>query len=131
LNIEHLEVMAKMYSFLIKNTKSKLNYVDPNLRQKDFLSIFNKIASFMKDGTDLFSEDDSSSVLKKLTEDNVTDSLEKLEDLVSENSLNLKVKNFISLFSKLESNESLNMSEDIIHSNKNFDINNLISSLDE
>ncbi|CAG8756209.1 5406_t:CDS:2, partial [Racocetra fulgida] len=109
------------------NTKSELNYVDPNLRQEDFLSIFNKIASSIEDGTNLFSEDDLFSVLKELTEDNATDSSEELEDLVSENLLNLKVKNFISLSSKLESNESLNMSEDIIHGNKNFDVNDLIS----
>ncbi|CAG8531274.1 28345_t:CDS:1 [Racocetra persica] len=120
-----------MYSFLIKNTKSELNYIDPNFCQENFLSIFNKIASSIKDGTDLFSEDDLSSVLEELTEDNATDSSEELEDLVSKNSLNLEVKNFISLSFKLKSNELLNMSEDIIHGNKNFDINDLISGSDE
>ncbi|CAG8735470.1 11394_t:CDS:1 [Racocetra fulgida] len=123
--------MAKMHSFLIKNTKSELNYIDPNLCQEDFLSIFNKIASSMEDGTDLFSKDDLSYVLEELTEDNATDSSEELEDLVSENSLNLEVENFISLSSKLEFNESLNMSEDIIHGDKNFNVNDLISGSDE
>ncbi|CAG8648190.1 17501_t:CDS:1 [Racocetra persica] len=120
-----------MHSFLIENTKLELNYVDPNLHQEDFLLIFNKIASSIKDGTDLFSKNDSFSVLEELTEDNATDSSEELEDLVSENLLNLEVENFISLSSKLESNESLNMSEDIIHGDKNFDINDLISSSDK
>ncbi|RIB20685.1 hypothetical protein C2G38_2035034 [Gigaspora rosea] len=59
LTIEHLEIMAQMHSFLIGNAKSELNYVDPNLREEDFLSIFNEIANSIKDGTDLFSEEDS------------------------------------------------------------------------
>ncbi|CAG8563704.1 5441_t:CDS:1, partial [Scutellospora calospora] len=52
------------------------------------------------------------------------------DDLVNENSTNLEVGNFISLSSRLEPDESSNLSEDVIHRDKDFDINELIDSLD-
>ncbi|RIB22904.1 hypothetical protein C2G38_2140003 [Gigaspora rosea] len=81
ISIEHLEVMAQMHSFLVKNAKLELNFVEQNLRQKDLLSIFNKIASSIEDGSDLFSEEDSfTGTFLEEHDEEKTD--EELEDLV-------------------------------------------------
>src|SRR5689334_19053143 len=114
--------MAQMYSFLVENAKSELNYVDQNLRQEDLLSIFNKIASSLENGSDLFSEEESFVFLDELAEENTEETEEELEDLVNENSTNLDVGNFISLSSNLVPNEPSSLSEEVIHGNKDFDI---------
>ncbi|RIB17535.1 hypothetical protein C2G38_2037662 [Gigaspora rosea] len=131
LSIERLEVMVQMHSFLVENAQSELNYVDQNLRQEDLLSIFNKIASSLKDGSDLFSEEESFVFLEDPAEETTEKTEEELEDLVNENSTNLEVGAFISLSSKLEPNESLSLNKEIIHGNKDFDIDDLISDLDQ
>ncbi|CAG8831284.1 30620_t:CDS:2, partial [Racocetra persica] len=108
LSLDHLEIMAQMHSFLVENIKSELNYVNPNLCKEDFMSIFNKIASSMEDGSDLFSEEDSFLFLEELSkqiEEDVVE-LSELNDFVAENSTNLVVENLINLSSKLETNES-------------------------
>ncbi|CAG8724003.1 36100_t:CDS:2 [Racocetra persica] len=130
LSIERLEIMAQMHSFLVENAKSELNYVDQNLHQENLLSIFNKIASSLEDGSDLFSEKESFVFLKELAKENTEETEEELEDLVNENSTNLDVRNFISLSSNLVPNEPSSLSEEVIHGNKDFDIDNLISDLD-
>lgn len=117
--------MAQMHSFLVENAKSELNYVNQNLSQEDLLSIFNQIAMSMEDGTDLFSEEESFSFLEEFMEENTEEVLE-IEDLANENSVNLEVRNFISLSSKLEPNESSSLSDDVIHGDRDFDINDLI-----
>ncbi|CAG8623269.1 589_t:CDS:1 [Gigaspora rosea] len=123
--------MVQMHSFLVENAQSELNYVDQNLRQEDLLSIFNKIASSLKDGSDLFSEEESFVFLEDPAEETTEKTEEELEDLVNENSTNLEVGAFISLSSKLEPNESLSLNKEIIHGNKDFDIDDLISDLDQ
>ncbi|KAF0441081.1 zinc finger bed domain-containing protein 1-like [Gigaspora margarita] len=121
--------MAQMHSFLIENAKSELNYVDPNLREEDFLSIFNEIANSMKDGTDLFSEEDSF-LFQEFSEDPMDkekeEFSEELDDLVGENSVNLEVENLINLTSKLDLNESSSSIEEIVHGDTNFDIDDLL-----
>ncbi|RIB01011.1 hypothetical protein C2G38_2256394 [Gigaspora rosea] len=120
--------MAQMHSFSVENAKSELNYVNPNLREEDFLLIFNEIASAMKDGTDLFSED--SFLFQELTEDPMDEELEEFseepDDLVEENSVNLEVENLINLISKLDLNESSSSIEEIVHRDPNFDIDDLL-----
>ncbi|KAF0437094.1 hypothetical protein F8M41_004486 [Gigaspora margarita] len=69
--------------------------------------------------------------LEELAEETTEETEEELEDLVNENSTNLEVGAFISLSSKLEPNESLSLNEEVIHGNKDFDIDNLISDLDQ
>ncbi|RIB12810.1 hypothetical protein C2G38_2199671 [Gigaspora rosea] len=107
--------MAQIHSFLVENAKSELNFVEQNLRQEDLLSIFNKIASSIKDGSDLFSEEDSFTSTF-LEEHNEEETDEELEDLVNENSTYLEVGNFISLSSNLEPNESSNLVGETIFS---------------
>ncbi|CAG8649418.1 2703_t:CDS:2 [Dentiscutata heterogama] len=132
LSIGRLEIMAQMHSYLIENTKSELNYVNPNFPQEDFLSIFNKIASSMKDGTDLFGEEESISFSEELTEELMEElleedmeSLDEPVDLDQENS-NLEIGSFINLQSKLEIDESLGVNEEIVHGDKDFDVNDLL-----
>ncbi|KAF0471777.1 zinc finger bed domain-containing protein 1-like [Gigaspora margarita] len=72
--------MAQMYSFLVENAKSELNFVEQNLRQEDLLSIFNKIASSIEDGSDLFSKEDSFTFLEKNDEKNTEETDKELED---------------------------------------------------
>ncbi|CAG8749340.1 1573_t:CDS:2, partial [Racocetra persica] len=90
----------------VENAKSELNYVNPDLRQEDFLSIFNKIADSIEDGTDLFSEEDSFSFLEELNnelmEEDTENTSDEQIDLVGENSVTLEVESFITLSSKLE-----------------------------
>ncbi|CAG8746731.1 2402_t:CDS:1, partial [Cetraspora pellucida] len=94
-----------MHSYLVKNAKSELNYIDPNICQENFLSVFNKITIFIKDGTDLFSKKDLFSFLEELTIKKDTEEFSKeLDDLVKENLTSLEVKNFITLLFKLELN---------------------------
>ncbi|CAG8491701.1 11269_t:CDS:2, partial [Scutellospora calospora] len=88
------------------------------------------LANSIEDGTDLFSEEDSFSFLEKLSEEDSEGVLKEPDDLVNKNLINLKVRNFISLLSRLEPNESSSLSEDVIHRDKDFDINKLIDSLD-
>ncbi|CAG8773438.1 20838_t:CDS:2, partial [Dentiscutata erythropus] len=129
LSIDRLELMAQMHSFLVENAKSELNYVNQNLCHEDFLSIFNKIANSMENETDLF-DSDSVSFPEELEEDmeeNIEESSEETDNSVSENSLNLEIGNFISLSSRLESNESSSLNEEIEHGNRDFDLNDLIS----
>ncbi|CAG8480790.1 25625_t:CDS:2 [Dentiscutata erythropus] len=95
LSLDRLEIMAQMYSYLVENVGSELNYIEQDFRQEDFLAIFNKIASSMEDGSDLF---------KQMEED--VEELSELDDLVGENSTKLEVENIINLSSKLEINES-------------------------
>ncbi|KAF0450129.1 hypothetical protein F8M41_002259 [Gigaspora margarita] len=71
----------------------------------------------MDNGTDLF-DDDSASFLEELDrdmEENMEEDMKEPseEDSVGENMLNLEIENFISLSSKLESNES--PTEDIVY----------------
>ncbi|CAG8653992.1 14498_t:CDS:1, partial [Racocetra persica] len=110
------------------NAKSELNYVDPNIYQEDFLSIFNKISSSIEDGTDLFSEEDSFSIQKELTEEPIEDTEDLSEEnLAGENSVNLEIKNPINLSSKLELSElSSSVIEEIIHGDKDFDVDKLL-----
>ncbi|KAF0461855.1 zinc finger bed domain-containing protein 1-like [Gigaspora margarita] len=121
--------MAQMHSFLIENAKSELNYVDPNLRKEDFVLIFNEIANSMKDGKDLFSEEDSF-LFQEFLEDPMDEELEEfseeLDNLVSKNLVNLEVENLINLTSKLYLNESSSSIEEIVHGDTNFDIDNLL-----
>src|SRR6185437_15588731 len=112
------------------NAKSELNYVDQKLHQEDLLSIFDRIISSIEDGTDLFSEEESYSFLDELAEENMEEDEKELEDLVNENSTSLEVRNLISLSSKLEFNESSSLNEEVIHGNKDFDIDDLINNLD-
>ncbi|CAG8564405.1 17250_t:CDS:2 [Dentiscutata erythropus] len=134
LSIERLEIMAQMHSYLVENTKSELNYVNPNFPQEDFLSIFNKITSFIKDDTDLFGKEESISfskeLAKELMEELMEEDMESLsdepDDLDQESSTNLNLENFINLQLKLDIDESLNVNKEIIHGDKNFDVNNLL-----
>ncbi|KAF0487200.1 hypothetical protein F8M41_022602 [Gigaspora margarita] len=68
--------------------------------------------------------------LEEHEEENTKETNEALEDLVNENSTYLEVENFIFLSSNLEPNESSNLVEEVIHGNKDFDIDDLISDLD-
>ncbi|CAG8664331.1 9144_t:CDS:2 [Dentiscutata erythropus] len=135
-NEDHIKTLAlKVHSILphnaaFENAKSELNYVDQKLRQEDLLSIFDRITSSIEDETDLFSEEESYSFLDELAEENMKEDEEELEDLVNENSTSLEVGNLISLSSKLEFNESSSLNEEVIHGNKDFDINDLINDLD-
>ncbi|CAG8603070.1 10272_t:CDS:1, partial [Scutellospora calospora] len=61
---------------------------------------------------------------------NIEEDKEKLEDLVNKNLISLEVRNLIFLFSKLKFNEFLYLNEEVIHRNKDFDINDLINNLD-
>ncbi|CAG8783592.1 2328_t:CDS:1 [Cetraspora pellucida] len=119
---------GQMHSFLVKNTKSELNYVDQNISQEDLLSIFNQIANSMKDGTDLFSEKDLFSFLEELMKENTKDVLKESEELVNENLTNLEVEDFISLSSRLEPNEYTSLDEEVIHGDRDFDVNDLINN---
>ncbi|CAG8686863.1 15654_t:CDS:2, partial [Dentiscutata heterogama] len=129
LSIERLKIMAQMHLYLIENTKSELNYVNPNFPQEDYLLIFNKIASSMKDSTDLFGEEELISFLEELTEELMEELMEedmeilsdKPDDLDQENSTNLNIENFINLQSKLEIDEFLGVNEEIVHGDKDFD----------
>ncbi|CAG8772867.1 18164_t:CDS:1, partial [Racocetra persica] len=79
-------------------------------------------------GTDLFDSDSVS--LEELVEDteDTEESSEEVNDFVGENSLNLEIENLISLSSKLEFNKPL--SKEVVYSDKNFDINDLINNSD-
>ncbi|CAG8446723.1 5495_t:CDS:2 [Dentiscutata heterogama] len=128
LSLDRLEIMAQMHSYLVENVGSELNYIEQDFRQEDFLAIFNKIASSMEDGSDLFSEEESFSYHEELSEQMEEDveELSELDDLVGENSTKLEVENIINLSSKLEINESSAI-EEIVHGNKDFDVNDLLS----
>ncbi|CAG8816087.1 6164_t:CDS:2, partial [Cetraspora pellucida] len=136
LSIDQLELMIQMHSYLVENVKSELNHIDQTLRQEDFLSIFNKITSSMNNGTDLFNDDSASfseevdgNIEEDIEEDMEEDMEEPSEeDSVGKNLLTLEIENFISLSSKLKSNKLL--TEDIVHGNRDFDVNDLINSLD-
>ncbi|KAF0459915.1 hypothetical protein F8M41_000675 [Gigaspora margarita] len=52
--------------------------------------------------------------------------LSELDNLVEENLTNLEIENIINLLSKLEINEP-NTIEEIVHENKDFDINDILS----
>ncbi|CAG8668337.1 1088_t:CDS:2, partial [Cetraspora pellucida] len=107
LSVEHLEIMAQMHSYLVENAKLKLNYIDLNICQKNFLSVFNKIAIFIKDNTDLFSKKDSFSFLEELIiKEDTEEFSEESDNLVKENSTSLEVKNLMTLSSKLELDKS-------------------------
>ncbi|CAG8455601.1 6980_t:CDS:2 [Dentiscutata heterogama] len=114
----------------IENAKSELSYVKQNLHQEDLLSIFNKIANSIENRSDLFSEEESFAFLEEFAEENTEETEEELKDLANENSTNLEVRNFISLSSNLEPNETSSLSKEVIHRNKDFDIDDLISDLD-
>ncbi|CAG8679679.1 9313_t:CDS:2, partial [Ambispora gerdemannii] len=77
IHIKQLETMAQMHSFLIENAKSELNFVNSNLDQNEFLSIFNQIAFAMQEGNDLFNEEDSFSFqeesIEEISEDSAID----------------------------------------------------------
>ncbi|CAG8673038.1 23801_t:CDS:2, partial [Cetraspora pellucida] len=93
LSVKCLKIMAQMYSYLVENTKSELNYIDPNICQKDFLLVFNKIIISIKDDTNLFSKEDLFSFLKELIMKKDTEEfLEELDNLVEENSTSLEVE---------------------------------------
>ncbi|CAG8727891.1 2912_t:CDS:1, partial [Dentiscutata heterogama] len=130
LSIERLEIMAQMHSFLVENAKLELNYMNQKLRQEDLLHIFNKIVYSIENGTDLFSKEESFSFLDEFVEENTKEDEFELKDLVNEDSTNLKVRNLIILSFNLELNESSSLNEEVIHENKDFDINDLISDLD-
>ncbi|CAG8681231.1 29763_t:CDS:2, partial [Racocetra persica] len=112
----------------LKNAKSELNYIDQNFHKESFLSIFNKIASSIENGTNLFDSDSVS--LEELVEDteDMEESSEEINDFVGKNLLNLKIGNLISLSFKLEFNELLN--EEVVHDDKNFNVNDLINDSD-
>ncbi|CAG8488006.1 1615_t:CDS:2, partial [Dentiscutata heterogama] len=87
----------------LRNTKSELNYVDLNFPQEDFLSIFNKIASSIKDSTDLFGEKKLIFFSKELIEGLLEELLE--EDIESlDESDNLDQENFTNLIPKILKN---------------------------
>ncbi|CAG8466895.1 857_t:CDS:2 [Cetraspora pellucida] len=97
LSLSRLEIITQMHSFLVENAKLELNYVDPNLYQEDFVSIFNKISSSIEDGTDLFSEEDLFSIQKETTEEPTEELIEDTKDLLEENlagenSINLAIE---------------------------------------
>ncbi|CAG8499351.1 1584_t:CDS:2, partial [Scutellospora calospora] len=130
---DHIKNLAlKIHSILpynatFENAKSELNYIDLNLRQEDFLSIFNKISSSIEDGTDLFSEEDLFSIQEESTEEPIEDMEDLLEEnLAKENSINLEIENLINLSFKLKLSESSSIIEEIIHRDKNFDVNELL-----
>ncbi|CAG8495617.1 1787_t:CDS:2 [Racocetra fulgida] len=83
-----------------------------------------------EDGTDLFSEEDSFSFLEELNnelmEEDTENTSDEQIDLVGENSVTLEVESFITLSSKLEYSESSNAVEEIVHGDKNFDVNDLL-----
>ncbi|RIB12605.1 hypothetical protein C2G38_2249393 [Gigaspora rosea] len=122
--------MAQMHSYLVENIMLKLNYIEKNFCQEDFLVIFNKIASSIENRSDLFSEEESFFYLEKLSEQMEEDmdikELSELDDLAGENLTNLEIENIIKLLSKLEINKS-NMIEEIVYRNKDFDVNNILN----
>ncbi|KAF0533312.1 hypothetical protein F8M41_010677 [Gigaspora margarita] len=64
---------------------------------------------------------------KKHTEDPMDEEFsEELDDLVGENSVSLEVENLINLPFKLDLNKSSSSIEEIVHGNKNFDIDDLL-----
>ncbi|CAG8780544.1 9598_t:CDS:10, partial [Dentiscutata erythropus] len=140
-NEEHIKCLAtKLHSIsphnaacehvFIENIKLELNYVDQDICQEDFISIFNKIASSMEDRSDLFSEKDSFSYIEELSEQIERDvkELSELEDLVEENSTNLEVENLINLLSNLKINKS-DANKEIVYRNKDFNINDILGLL--
>ncbi|CAG8692835.1 29861_t:CDS:2, partial [Racocetra persica] len=106
----HNAACERVFSILVENAKSELNYVDQNLRQENLLSTFNQIANSIEDGNSL--------LLEELTEKDAEEVFEK-NNLVNKNSTNLEVRKFISLSSNLESSRSL--SKDVIYGDKDFD----------
>ncbi|CAG8633135.1 19879_t:CDS:2 [Cetraspora pellucida] len=74
------------------------------------------------------SEKDFFSVLEELTNELIEEKnlLEGPDDIAGKNSTNLKVENFINLLSKLEHSESSGATEEIVHGNKDFDVNDLL-----
>jgi hypothetical protein len=125
MNISHLESMAQIHSFLVANAQSELNFVSSEISEDEFNSAFNQIAIAMKEGIDLFEEDDSFPVFD---EDEFEESDDDLQ-LQDENGLNLEIGNIINLATKEKSN-SINRTDEnelrIEHGQKDFDIDELL-----
>ncbi|CAB4419154.1 unnamed protein product [Rhizophagus irregularis] len=70
MNIFHLESLAQIHSFLIANAPSELNFINNNISQDEFTTTFNQIAIAMKEGIDLFEDNDSFPVFDDDSEKN-------------------------------------------------------------
>ena len=118
--------MAQIHSFLIANAPSELNFINNEISQDEFTAVFNKIAIVMKEGIDLFEENDSFPVFYESDESDEDDDLQ----WQSENGLNLEIGEFIQLTAKnsssINENET-NMNESRIeHGDKDFNIEDLL-----
>ena len=127
MNISHLESMAQIHSFLVANAQNELNFVSNEISQDEFNSVFNEIAIAMKEGIDLFEEDDSFPVFEDEFDDDDYDDDLQLQD---ENGLNLEIGNFINLDARERSSLINHRNENdelrIDHGQKDFNIDELL-----
>uniref|UniRef100_U9SL63 Uncharacterized protein n=1 Tax=Rhizophagus irregularis (strain DAOM 181602 / DAOM 197198 / MUCL 43194) TaxID=747089 RepID=U9SL63_RHIID len=70
MNISHLESLAQIHSFLIANAPSELNFINNNISQDEFTTAFNQITIVMKEGINLFEDNDSFPVFDDDSEEN-------------------------------------------------------------
>ncbi|CAB5380246.1 unnamed protein product [Rhizophagus irregularis] len=126
IDIERLQAMVQIHSYLVMNTRSELKFLDSNITSEEINETLNQISLSINNGTDLFDENNE-----------VDFAFENINEIEVEevNNNKLKVTNFVDLSASLLLNNNEKDQDDkesiMHHEELNFDVDELINQFDE
>ncbi|EXX54121.1 hypothetical protein RirG_237540 [Rhizophagus irregularis DAOM 197198w] len=96
INIDRLQAMAQVHSYLLMNAKSELKFLDDEITSEELDETLNQIVSSINNGVDLFDDSDNNNLEIDLVFDDINE-IEETVNLEDVNNYELEVSNFINL----------------------------------
>lgn len=133
IDINWLQAMAKMHSYLVMNARSELKFINDEITSEELDETLNQIVLAINNGIDLFDDNDDKPEIDLTFED--INEIEETVNLEGVNNQELEITNFIDLSTSLLNDDSnVNNQEDeksiINHGDLNFDIDELVNSFE-
>ncbi|CAB4488777.1 unnamed protein product [Rhizophagus irregularis] len=137
INIDRLQAMAQVHSYLLMNAKSELKFLDDEITSEELDETLNQIVSSINNGVDLFDDDSDNNNLEI---DLVFEDINEIEETVNLEDVNnyeLEVSNFINLSTSIlndkddDTGNNKGDEESIMHhGDLSFDVDELIDKFE-
>ena len=130
IDINRLQAMAKMHSYLVMNARSELKFINDEITSEELDETLNQIVLAINNGIDLFDDNDDKPEIDLTFED--INEIEETVNLEGVNNQELEITNFIDLSTSLLNDDNNQEDEESIinHGDLNFDIDELVNSFE-
>ncbi|CAB4475369.1 unnamed protein product [Rhizophagus irregularis] len=136
INIDRLQAMAQVHSYLLMNAKSELKFLDDEITSEELDETLNQIVSSINNGVDLFDDSDNNNLEIDLVFDDINE-IEETVNLEDVNNYELEVSNFINLSTSIlddkddDTGNNKGDEESIMHhGDLSFDVDELIDKFE-